>query len=255
MSIKNLSALTWEEVRDVAGPRVVAILAVGATEAHGPHLPLSTDVVIGEAMARAGAALLASDGYDVVLLPPLAFSPAPFAAGFAGTLSLRESTLTALVVDVARSLASHGLRTLAIANAHLDPAHLRALHAAEAELAGECRVAFPDLTRRPWGGRLTDEFRSGACHAGRFESSVVMAESPELVRDELRARLDAVDVSLSKAIGAGKRTFEEAGADRAYCGAPADATAEEGRRTIDALGGILRDAVVAALEESTGEAT
>src|SRR5437762_2290411 len=51
--------MTWEETRDAAGPGSVAILPVGAIEAHGPHLPLETDVIIAQAMARSGAARLA----------------------------------------------------------------------------------------------------------------------------------------------------------------------------------------------------
>jgi creatinine amidohydrolase len=246
----ELAALTWEEARDrLAG--AVAILPIGATEAHGPHLPLGTDVVIAEAMARAAADLLESRGRPAIVLPSLAYSPAPFAAGFAGTISLRPPTLTALVLDIARSLAAHGIRALAIANAHLDPDHLAAL-AAAAETppeAGLPAIVFPNLTRRPWGARLTEEFRSGACHAGRFEGSVVLAERPELVREAVRAGLPPNPVSLSEAIRAGAGTFEEAGGPRAYFGDPAAATAEEGRDTVATLAGIVADAVDQALAD------
>jgi len=235
--------MTWEEVRALDAERTVVILPVGATEAHGPHLPLSTDVVIAEAMANAAAARLDTDGTPAVVLPPLAYTAAPFAEGFAGTVSLRPGTLAALVEDVGAALAAQGFRTLAIANAHLDPAHLEALHAAAAALAGRMAVAFPDLTRRPWALRLGDEFRSGACHAGRYESSVVMAERPDLVREDVRRSLAANPASLSKAIAAGKRTFAEADGPRAYFGWPADASREEGRAHVEALGGILADAV------------
>ena len=244
----ELASLTWEEARDrLAG--AVAILPVGAVEAHGPHLPLATDVVIAEAMARAAAEVLEKRGRVAILLPSLAFSPAGFAAGFAGTISLRPATLTALVLDVARSLGAHGIRALAIANAHLDPDHLAALRAAAGEgpEPGLPPIVFPDLTRRPWGSRLTEEFRSGACHAGRFEGSVVLAERPELVREAARAALPPNPVSLSEAIRAGAGTFEEAGGPRAYFGDPAAATAEEGRETVAVLGGIVADAVVEAL--------
>jgi len=100
-------------------------------------------------------------------------------------------------------------------------------------------VAFPNLTARPWAVRLGDEFRSGACHAGQFETSVVLAERPELVRDAIRAGLPPNPPSLSRAIRDGKRSFEEAGGARAYFGFPSQATAEEGRATIEVLGAIL----------------
>ena len=244
---QELAFLTWEEARGrLAG--TVAILPVGAIEAHGPHLPLATDVVIAEAMARAAAEVLEKRGRAAVVLPSLAYSPAGFAAGFAGTISLKPATLTAFVLDVARSLGAHGIRALAIANAHLDPDHLGALRAAEERHEADLPpIVFPDLTRRPWGSRLTEEFRSGACHAGRFEGSVVLAERPELVREAARAGLPPNPVSLSEAIRAGAGTFEEAGGPRAYFGDPAAATAEEGRETVTVLGGIVADAVDEAL--------
>ncbi len=243
--MQALAAITWEEARDTAGPGSVAILPVGAIEAHGPHLPLETDVIIAQAMARSGAARLAARGLTVVVLPPLTYTAAAFAQGFAGTFSLRPETVTATVLDIAGNLARHGYRLLAIANAHLDPGHLASLEAAVNTIRGDLglAVAFPNLTARPWALRLSDEFKSGACHAGQFETSIVLAERPELVRDTTMAALPGNPASLSQAIRDGKQSFEEAGGPRAYFGFPAQATAEEGRATIELLGAILDEAV------------
>ena len=254
--MQPLAAMTWEEARDAAAPRSVAILPVGAIEAHGPHLPLETDVIIAQAMARAGAARLAARGLRVVVLPPLTYTAAAFAEGFAGTLSLRPETVTATVLDIAGSLTRHGFGVLAIANAHLDPGHLASLEAAVTAIRRDCGlvVAFPNLAAKPWAPRLSDEFRSGACHAGRFETSIVLAERPELVREAVMATLPPNPPSLSRAIRDGKKSFEEAGGDRAYFGFPAQATPEEGRATIDVLGAILDEAVQAELDAETGQA-
>ena len=113
-------------------------------------------------------------------------------------------------------------------------------------------MAFPNLATKPWALRLSDEFKSGACHAGQFETSIVLAERPELVREATMAALPPNPASLSRAIREGKRSFEEAGGPRAYFGYPAQATAEEGRATIEALGAILDEAVQAELGVSTG---
>lgn len=249
MAIPELAELTWEDVRDLDRPRTVVLLPVGALEAHGPHLPLGTDNLIATAMARAAGERLAGQGLGAVLLPPLAFTAAPFGAAFAGTLSVSPGAVAALVADLAAEVTRHGFAALAIANAHLDPAHLGSL-ADAARLAaarGAGPVVCPDLTRRELAARLTDEFRSGACHAGRYEGSMVLAERPDLVRAAAQAALPPVPASLSAAIRAGARTFEEAGGPRAYFGRPADATAAEGRETIAALGAILAEAVLAAL--------
>ena len=221
------------------------MLPVGATEAHGPHLPLGTDTIIAIAMARAGAERLTAQGMTAVLLPPCSYSAAPFAAGFPGTLSVSASTVRELVLDVARELTRLQFMALAIANAHLDPAHLGALNEAaeRARAEGLLPVAVPDLTRRATASKLGDEFKSGACHAGRYEGSIVMAEHPELVREEIRKSLTPNPASLSTAIRAGLSTFEQAGGPRAYFGWPADASTEEGEATVGVLGEILAEAV------------
>lgn len=244
-----LETATYEEVAALDRRRTVAIVPLGATEAHGPHLPLSTDVIIATAMARAGAARLSGRGVTSVIVPPVALTPAPFADAFAGTLSLRAATLVALLEDVADGLANHGFTRLVLISAHLDPTHLAAVRdAVENIRADGRRVAFPDLTRRALAERLGDEFRTGACHAGRFESSIVLAERPDLVRD-LRAGLPANPNSLSVAIRAGHSTFAEAGGPNAYFGWPADATAEEGRSLVDTLGAILEEAALSLLDD------
>ena len=245
MAIRELAELAWEEVRDLDRARTVAVLPVGAIEAHGPHLPLGTDVLIAHAMARAGAERIASQGLGAVLLPPLPFTAAPFGAGFVGTLSMTPATVTALVLDLARELTRHAFAALAVANAHLDPAHLAALAEAGTRARAErlLPVVCPDLSRKPWALRLTEEFKSGACHAGRFEGSIVLAVRPDLVREPARRGLAPNPASLSDAIRAGARSFEEAGGPRAYFGWPADATAEEGAASVDALSRILADAV------------
>ena len=244
----RLAELPWSEVDALDRDRTICILPVGAVEAHGPHLPLVTDGIIATAMAADAARRLAERDLLPLLLPAFEYTTARFAAGFSGTVSVRAETVTAALVDVGRSLAFHGFRNLAFANAHLDPAHLASLHAAVSQLLKEDVLAvFPDLTRKPWALRLTDEFKSGACHAGRFETSVVLAARPELVREEARRALAPNPSSLSVAIREGKDTFEAAGGPRAYFGDPAAASAEEGRETIATLGGILAEAVLTAL--------
>lgn len=264
-----------ERTRSRRASRVLALLPVGAIEAHGPHLPLVTDVVIAEAAAMAALPGLRRLGFHPVLLPSLAYTAAPFAAGFPGTISLRPATVSALLGDVAESLERQGAAALVVVNAHLDPAHLAAIRKV-AEARGDSCVAtpggqgagpiaeadatapalpasgarsrlmavvHPDLTERRWALRLSDEFRSGACHAGRYETSVVMAAAPDLVREEVRRGLSANPASLSAAIRIGAKTFEEAGVVEAYCGDPAAATGPEGEETVEVLGRIVVDAV------------
>src|SRR5262247_3792082 len=157
MTARTLAELTFEEVRDLEPlDQAVAILPVGAIEAHGPHLPLGTDAIIAEAMAREGAARIEAAGRPALVLPTLAYTAAPFAAAFTGTLSIGGATTAGLVFELARELDRHDFAALAIANAHLDPAHLDALAAGAARAEDErlLPVIFPNLTRKPWAPRL-----------------------------------------------------------------------------------------------------
>ncbi len=240
---------TWTELRDLIDrePPCALILPVGSTEAHGPHLPLSTDVIIAEETAFRAAQKLAARGETALVLPPLAYSVTDFSEGFTGSVSIAAETATALVRDICLSLTDQGFERIAIANAHLEPAHIATLRAACAEVKARAGVtiAFPDVTRRRWAQMLTEEFRSGACHAGQYESSLVLRARPELVRDEIRLALAPKLISLSQAIRAGARRFTEIGGDQAYFGSPAAATAEEGERTFETLAGMI----VMALDE------
>src|SRR5207248_9173709 len=86
MPVHSLASLTSPAVRELPASRTIAVLPTGAIEAHGPHLPLGTDGIIAEAMARAGADRLSARGFHVLLLPVLLLTAAPFAAEFAGTV-------------------------------------------------------------------------------------------------------------------------------------------------------------------------
>ncbi len=246
MPVHKLAEMTWEEVRDLDLEESVAILPVGAMEAHGPHLPLGTDVIIAEAMARACGEELDAGGGTVLILPPLSYTRAGFARAFPGTVEIARETVTATILEVAASLAHHHVGTLALANAHLDPDHLASLRSAVSSAPEGIRVVFLDLTRGSVASRLTEEFRTGACHAGCYEGSIVLAEAPELVREEIARELEPNPSSLSEAIAEGVRTFADAGGPRAYFGWPADATAEEGRETVATLGRLLAEAVAEA---------
>lgn len=239
----------WAETSHPAlaagGGAAVALLPLGAIEAHGPHLPVGTDVWIAEAMAREGARRLAARGVHAWVLPAIAYAPAPFADGFAGTLSIRAETLTALLEDLASALARRGVATLAFANAHFDPAQVKALRASAARLdeLGALRVVYPDLTRQALAVRLGEEFASGACHGGRYETSILLAERPDLVDRAAAAALPALPVALPDAVRAGHLDFAAAGLDAAYCGDPSLASAAEGRELVARLGEILAEAV------------
>lgn len=240
----------WTAIRDAlaTGKPTVAILPCGATEAHGPHLPLSTDVIISEAMACAALPRLADGGVTALVLPPLAYAPAEYAEAFAGTITVSAATAKALMLDIARSLKTQGFGCLALANSHFDPTNVSMLRAAAEDIrALGLPVAFPDFTRRKLAATLTAEFQSGACHAGQYETSLVLAARPDLVDETLGRALADNPSSLTDAFAKGAKTFADAGGPDAYFGYPARATAEEGRQSTAIMAETLAVSIFEAL--------
>jgi creatinine amidohydrolase len=240
----------WTAVRDAlaSGAPVAAILPLGAVEAHGPHLPLCTDVVISDGVAARAAAMLEAEGIPAFVLPPLAYAPAGYASEFAGTISIGAAAAKAMLLDVARSLKQQGFACLGFANSHFDPANVAMLREAAAEIAAlGLPVAFPDFTRRALAATLTEEFQSGACHAGQFETSLVLADRPDLVDAAAGQALSDNPSSLVAAFARGATTFAEAGGPDAYFGSPAQASATEGEQSYDVMAAALAETVLASL--------
>ena len=241
--------LTWKEAREAITRGVVLILPVGSTEAHGPHLPLATDVIISEEMSRLAAEKLNAQGVEAFVLPPIAYSVTDFSADFPGTISIKKETAVALITDICVSLYQQGARLVTIANSHLEPEHVASIHEAieRVKLETGHEIAFPDKRKRRWAANLTEEFRRGDCHAGSYETSLVIAARPELVREEMRQSLDRVPISIAEKIKDGAHTFNEAGGPEAYFGDPSAASREEGEVTYEALSDMIVTSVMEAL--------
>lgn len=226
--------LTSPQVAEVlAGPRTpVLLLPVGAVEPHGPHAPLGTDQLISAGMCERAAERLADDpDLWVFVLPAVHYGVADLSAAFPGGISIGASTLRGLIVDICGSLAKQGFDRVVVVNNHFEPAHVAAVRGA----VQDAGVAHLDLLHRANVARLTDEFRSGSCHAGRYETSLVLADRPDLVHTRLLPDLPEVPVNMPVEMAAGRASFTAMGMDRAYSGAPADATADEGVSTFDTL--------------------
>jgi creatinine amidohydrolase len=229
----KLGELTYEDVAAlVEGGRTVAIVPVGSVEPHGPHLPLETDTAISETCALRAVKRLADDGISAVVAPSVPYGVTEYARGFAGAIGVPPSALTPFLRAIAEKLLDAGFAHVSFVNNHLEPAHDQAVRAAiEGLPPGRASIACP-LTRR-WGKTLSDEFKRGDCHAGRYETSLVLA-ADRPVHGDLGA-LPTLGLSLSDAIKAGKSTFVEIGMDRAYTGAPGEATREEGNDLYERL--------------------
>ena len=222
----------------------VLLLPLGAIEPHGPHEPLGTDPLISRGMCERAVARLAGDPEVCpLILPEVPYGVTRFAAGFAGGVHIGEETLHMLLVDIGVALISQGLPRILLINNHFEPAHLATLRRATEVLNIEHdgRVVLLDLVRRRYARRLTEEFQAGECHAGRYETSLILADRPELVDQAVMRTLPRVPVNLATAPA--DSGFKALGMLDAYCGSPAEATAEEGEATFSTLTDILVDAI------------
>lgn len=247
MASYELAHLRYTEVEALLAlpTKSVALIPSGSTEAHGPHLPLATDSIISEGMAKVAAQKLSDAGYEAVVFPTLHYAVTDWAADFAGSTGLQAQTAQDMLLQALLRARELGFDAVVLCNAHLEPdniAALRLVAKAFAEASGGALV-FPDVTRRRIAQRLTPEFQSGSCHAGSYETSLVLALRPELVDMEIAGQLPAHIVPLHEHIAAGAKSFLECGLDRAYCGTPSEATAEEGHSTLAVLAEITLEMV------------
>jgi creatinine amidohydrolase len=249
--MKVLSHLAYPEVEALVRRGAIALWPMGSTEAHGPHLPLGTDQIIAEeASRRASGEVERRFGVESVLLPTLTVTVTEFAAPFSGTLSIPKDAALAYVREGVLAAAAIGFRAVCLVNAHLEPAHRFVLRDAvdAARARTSVPIALADPADRRWAKTLTEEFASGACHAGQYETSLVLAAAPEVVKTEIMHALEAKEIDLVGGMKAGAKNFREMGAERAYFGAPARATKDEGEATYRRLVEIVSTVIAEAME-------
>ena len=207
----SLAELTWCEA-EASNGRLGLAIPLGATEQHGPHLPLSTDTDIACSISE-GVARRCS---HIVAAPPVAYGSSGEHAGFAGTLSIGQQAIELLIVELCRSAsATFGFTLLVCAHGGNREPVLRAQHRLVHE-GRTVRAFFPN-----W---------SSGEHAGRIETSLMLAARPESVHlDRARAGVTTPLNELLPALRA--RGVSEVSAN-GVLGDPAGASAEEGRRLL-----------------------
>lgn len=215
--VRQLARMTWPEA--AGNPPLLLAVPVGATEQHGPHLPLGTDSTVAEALTRRLAALRP----DVAVAPTLPYGSSGEHAGFPGTLSIGQDALALVVMELVRS--ADAFAGVALVSGH--GGNAEPLARAVRTLTSEGRAALAWWPAPPGGPTPGGGPSSGDAHAGRTETSVLLALDPAAV-DQDRARpgdrrpLGAV-ASLLRAEGLA------AVSPNGVLGDPAGASAREGR--------------------------
>jgi creatinine amidohydrolase len=238
----ELERLTWPEVRahQKAG-RLAVVCALGATEQHGPHLPLATDSLLGDRLAR-----LVADRLDAFVAPTVRIGCSEHHLGFPGTLSLSEQTFSGLVADLVRSFARGGFRRAVLIPTN--KANFAALAAALATLGRADGIEVAAVTDpgvlSVIGLLAADDYgvpvQEGGLHAGEWETSMVAALQPGLVRmsrREVGYIGDPGVVCAALASGVGGL------AENGVIGDPRAANAEHGRHYWEVLLALVLQAI------------
>jgi creatinine amidohydrolase len=245
----ELDTLTWPEVRrELDAGRDTVVIALGATEQHGPHLPLATDALIGDHLAREVA-----DRLDAFVAPTVRVGCSRHHLAFPGTLSLEEETFHSIVRDLVRSLAGAGFARIVLLPTH--GGNFAPLAAAVESLEPVDGLEVSALTDIGMLLAVAQDgvdhhdvpLNDGGLHAGEWETSMLLAIRPDL------ARMELAEPGFTGDLQEGVTRMWEGGtksvADNGVIGNPTRSSAEHGRRywetatarVMEALGGLQPD--------------
>lgn len=157
----------------------LVLLPCAATEQHGPHLPVATDVLIGRGLLERVVATLrqSADGLSVIILPVIRFGCSQEHQSFPGTLSLRRETFENIVKDIVASVSRHGAKRVMLVNSHGGNTSLEAVVRDIRWETGTIAYLY-----NLWQSKaLNDPTMGFDWHAGKAETSLLLAMYPELV--------------------------------------------------------------------------
>jgi creatinine amidohydrolase len=228
---RDLTGAVWPTIRADA----LVLVPIGSTEQHGPHLPLSTDTVIAQAVAERAAGVLSP--VPALVAPAIAYGASGEHADFPGTISIGHEALHVVITETARSLALWAGRLVYI-NGH--GGNVATLDAAVSRLRAEGH----DVA---WVGC---EAPGGDAHAGFTETSVMLYLAPELVwpSDGVTGETRPLAELMPDLVSRGVRAVSPSG----VLGDPAGASAEKGREILGAMVAAVARRIDAGVVDSRG---
>ena len=231
--LRRLGELSTLDVAELLSSEPVdVIIALGALEQHGPHLPLATDHIIADAIADGVARRVG----QCVVVPTLPIGASSHHLTFAGTASLTEETMTTTQVEIVETLLGHGFRSAYVVTGHAG--NTGAMASAVAQL-GELVVSFADWPAQRAAIHRVAEHELGldpdvvGTHAGHFETSIMLLLRPDLVRLDRAAPGHIGPATEASALL--RREGMAALSPSGVIGDPTGATAAAGERYLDAL--------------------
>ncbi|MBI2080316.1 MAG: creatininase family protein [candidate division NC10 bacterium] len=177
----HVTALTMREFEAAVARNPWLILPVGATEEHGPHLPVGTDTLQAERIAAAVA-----ERTGALVAAPIPYGLCRTTRRFPGTVSISYETVERLALEVLQGFAAHGLRRFLVFSGHAGEAHMVALRQAALRLVeGDGGLTILTCCTSDFLRPILAEHgiaRDG--HAGAAETSLMLTLEPGAVRGE-----------------------------------------------------------------------
>jgi creatinine amidohydrolase len=230
---------TYELKEVIEKENPVVIVTVGATEQHGPHLPLNTDTDIGFNIAKR---IAVASPVKTLVVPPVWAGFSPHHMDFTGTISLKQSTLFAVTYDIIECLIKHGIKRIILLNSH--GGNMSLLKTVADEIGVVHKISPLYVTY--WNlisdviGEIRQSELGGMSHACELETSLKMIFSEDDVRLEKAKdvmitgnHFYGVDMFAGNKVGVYKpfKSWTETG----QIGAPTLASVETGEKIIDAV--------------------
>lgn len=183
--MRLFAEMNREQLRTAAGESL-AVLPIGATEQHGPHLPTGTDAFTIETLVREAAAEASKD-IPLIVTPTLPFGSSHHHFVFGATLSLSTETYYRVLCELIESLINDGFTRIFLVNGHGGNHELAQLAARDMALRHPVRVAAGSYWTMAWDQLIAADAHRGRRlpgHAGDFETSIVLSLRPDLVPAE-----------------------------------------------------------------------
>ena len=284
MGVINYAELTLTELKQIDPEKTFCLVTISPLEVHGPHLPLGTDVFIGNKLQSEYCKALTEQypDYNLVVLPSIyaGCDPVPVK----GSIAVKARTLEKLIGDIVRGLAQQGFKFLIVCDNHGGPSHQMAMEVAAVKawrrfrffLINPFNVVFKKMVRHDPAFLRLIGLAPGECgddadaHAGTNETSLMLCTNAELVKSYqevaasgLPARIGVAAVIATIASVLGKIGFAKAKTDLEhlanmlawtgnpgnlpYLGSPADATAEAGERMLRGHVAVMKELVACSI--------
>ena len=226
----RIEELNWKKIEDLDKEKTLVVIPISPLEAHGPHLPVGTDILVTEEICKEMIARLKKKrrGLSIILYPTLTIGYCGVNDDLPGSVSVDAKAFEKIIHDTLKALANHGFRYIMILTFHADPFYVKAIHNAIKKVRNAKHVEIAEPLSKIFYRNRGEEF----LHSGKEETSIMLYLYPYLVDKTYKS---LKEVRLAHSLRNLRKTLREIGAVDGYTGDPSNANMELGKRLFDQM--------------------